>query len=230
MNPMTNLINTNLALKYQNILQQLQGKAKLLAVSKTRTIDEIESLYHLAHRDFGENRVQELAEKAIKLKHLDCIRWHFIGPLQRNKVKSLINIDKLIAIHSVDRFELIDELAKHHPPRNLGLFLQFNTAKEEQKQGFESYTELAQAAKMINQLDCYDLVGLMTMSKLRTQQFESDALDCFKQLKELRDRLVRELNIPKLELSMGMSADFNQALACDTDWVRIGSQLFGQKS
>ncbi len=205
---------------------ELSGtQTKLLVVSKTQSIDDIRTLYQLGHRDFGENRVQELEEKALALSDLSDIRWHLIGHLQSNKVNKLAKISGLVAIHSVDSLELAQKLIhalKAHPTA-VGLFLQVNTSHEEEKSGFESFESLK---SVVDFLAPYKtpvfLQGLMTMGTIRTESPELEARRCFADLAHIRERLAPL----KLELSMGMSGDYLMARDAGSDWVRVGSKIF----
>lgn len=208
----------------KKILSELSGKAKLLAVTKTVTSDTIRELYSLGQRDFGENRVKDLEIKANELKDLTDIRWHFIGNLQRKKVKDLFSIPNLYAIHSIDSQKLIDELIKRQDEltHDLKLFIQVNTSHEEQKSGFENINEITQALTTLSKSAKLKAIGLMTMATIRTQDQEAEALRCFKDLNQLKE----DLGVQSLELSMGMSQDYQIALKVGTDWVRIGSLLY----
>lgn len=214
-------------LRLANLLPELENTS-LLIVSKTRPIEDIKTYYELGHRDFGENRVQELAEKADALKDV-CpeIRWHMIGHLQTNKVNNLFKVPNLFAIHSVDDRELVDKLISaedklEHP---VEIYLQFNTSKEEEKSGFETYTELAECAELVIKCKKLKLAGVMTMGTLRTDNFERDAGRCFQDLNVEKEKLQSEFNI-KLKTSMGMSQDYKIAIREKSDMVRIGTMMF----
>jgi len=209
----------------KNIIQK-----KFIAVSKKHPVDEIEFLYSKGHRDFGENRVEELKLKSDDLsKKCPEIKWHFIGHLQSKKISLLAKVSNLYAIHSIDSIELLYKLVRKNFVNQIRCFLQVNTSKEVEKFGFRNEKNLLQAAKFMQGLksDDFLLQGLMTMSKLRTVNFESDARKCFKKLCEMRDLINNELGL-ELELSMGMSSDFAIALEYGTSWPRIGSKIFGE--
>lgn len=213
---------------YQEKLSSIQSKlghAKLLIVSKTRAESEIEAYYHLGHRDFGENRVQDLLDKARNLeKKCPEIRWHMIGHLQKNKVNQLLSTPKLHAIHSVHDRELLDLLiAKAKSP--LEIFLQFNTSKEDEKSGFMTYFELATATEDVLKQPFVKLAGLMTMGTIRTENFESEARRCFQELQVEKLKLESEFKL-KLQTSMGMSQDYEIALEEGSDWIRLGTMMF----
>lgn len=210
--------------------KSIDGRANLLAVSKRFPASDVKLVYDLGQRDFGENKVQELKDKAIELKDLADIKWHFIGHLQTNKINQLLSVPNLVSIHSVDRMKLLNKLLSQDLDHKLDLFLQFNTSGEDEKSGFEDYQELLEAAKKVFDSSSYNLRGLMTMGKIRSDDFEKDAKACFSKLLGLKEKLEEDLNISKLELSMGMSSDFSHALEYKTSWIRIGTAIFGQRS
>lgn len=215
---------------YNQKLKSIENKLRdtnLLIVSKTRSIEEIKSYYELGQFDFGENRVQELEQKAETLKE-ECprIRWHMIGHLQSNKVNQLFQIPNLHAIHSVHDQALVEKMIKAQDKliKPLKIFLQFNTSKEEAKSGFETYAELRTAAELAK-TSSLTLAGLMTMGTLRTENFQDEAKRCFNQLNELKEQLASEMNL-KLETSMGMSQDYEIAIAEKSNWIRLGTMMF----
>ncbi len=204
------------------------GSAKLLIVSKTRSLEDIQTYYDLGQRDFGENRVQELSDKALALeKSCPEIRWHMIGHLQSNKINQLFKIPHLYAIHSVHDRELLDKLLKAEEKldHEVKIFLQFNTSHEAEKSGFETYTDLKMAAESAVLGKNLKLHGLMTMGTLRTEEFEKEAARCFEDLMVEKNKLEAELGI-KLETSMGMSQDYQIALREGSDWIRLGTMMF----
>jgi pyridoxal phosphate enzyme (YggS family) len=211
-------------------LSKIKSKLKqteLVAVTKNASVEQLLSLYEEGQRDFGENRVQELIRKEEEITV--PVNWHFIGPLQRNKVKKLLKVNNLKYIHSIDSIKLIGELIKQQDEfkgDSLGLFLEFNTSGEEQKHGFRSYEELKEAAeKIINELPKMKLMGLMTIGKIRGEDFKQDAMDSFSTLVALKKRLEQDLNVD-LKLSMGMSKDFEFAIELGSDFIRVGRALF----
>lgn len=216
------------AQKLKSFEAELTPEAHLLVVSKTRSIDEIQAYYNLGQRDFGENRVQELEEKAIALQDT-CpqIRWHFIGNLQSNKINQLFEVPQLYAIHSVDDKDLLKKFVKAQGKLagELKVYLQYNTSREDEKAGFEDYDSLKQAALMIANSSRLKLQGLMTMGTLRTEDREREARRCFKELHELATKLGQELQVP-METSMGMSQDYQIALEEHSHWIRLGTVMF----
>ena len=206
------------------------GQAKLLVVSKTRSAEEVRALYQLGQRDFGENRVQDLEEKDALLTDCPELRWHLIGHLQSNKITKLNKLSRLTSIHSIDSFELAEKLAKGLTGHfeGVGLFLQVNTSHEEEKSGFEDYGEVFKTAKSLLELRNVRFQGLMTMGTIRTDAPVQEAHRCFKDLQEMAAKLQKSLDVKKVELSMGMSGDYQVALQHGTDWVRVGSKIFQQ--
>lgn len=204
------------------------GEVSLLIVSKGRSLDDIRIYYELGQRDFGENRVQELSEKALALKDV-CpdIRWHMIGHLQSNKINQLFRIPGLHAIHSVHDQELLDKLIISEPKLDhpLRIYLQVNTSREAEKSGFELYTDLRAAAESLRGASKLLLAGLMTMGTLRTEEFEKEAGRCFQELRIEKEKLEAEFGV-SLQTSMGMSQDYHIALQEKTDWVRLGTMMF----
>lgn len=214
---------SDLKKSYQDVLSSLDPKINLICVSKTKPCQLIEELYHLGHRDFGENKVQELAQKAIDLAHLREIRWHFIGSLQSNKINQLLSVQNLFSIHSVDRMSLLSKILSKDLASDVSLFLQVNTSGEDEKGGFTRLDDLIAAVDLIQNHAHFKFCGFMTIGKIRTDDFEADARSCFQKLVGFKK------NFPKAELSMGMSADYKIAMEYGTDWVRVGSKIFGER-
>lgn len=208
---------------YLSIIAELaQKNITLVAVSKTKPAEEIMTLYQLGHRDFGENYVQELSEKAAALPK--DIRWHFIGHLQSNKVKYIAPFVQLI--HGVDSLKLLKEINKEAAKQNrvIGCLLQVHLASEETKFGLdeaELHQVVAQAAEL--KLNHVRLEGLMGMASF-TQNMEQVRTE-FRTLKKLFDQY-HGFSI----LSMGMSGDYPVAIAEGSTMVRIGSLLFGERA
>jgi pyridoxal phosphate enzyme, YggS family len=217
---------------YESLVEQIRSShAQLVAVSKTKAIDAIMTLYNKGQRDFGENKVQELVQKYKSLPK--DIRWHLIGHLQRNKVKYIVSFVHLI--HSVDSLALMYEINKeairHH--RVVDVLLQIHIAKEETKFGLskEELVEILEAyVSSPSPFSNIRICGLMGMSSLT----EDDDLRRkeFISLKELFDFCKNgffPLSDTFNTLSMGMSDDYNIALACGSNMIRIGSLLFGKR-
>ena len=214
--------------KYQEILKKYE--ARLIAVSKTKPKVDLLQAYESGQRDFGENKVQELADKAESLpKDID---WHMIGHLQRNKVKYIAPFIKLI--HSVDSDRLLKEINKQalKNDRVIDCLLQVYIAKEETKFGF-SEDELKEylLSDAFGELKNIRITGLMGMA---TNTSDEDQIrNEFKQLKTISEQLKNELSsevITLTELSMGMTSDYQIALEEGSTMVRIGSAIFGSRN
>ena len=207
---------------YQKINDELRlSNITLVAVSKTKPIEDILALYNLGQRDFGENYVQELAEKAEKLP--TDVRWHFIGHLQSNKVRSIVPF--IYLIHGVDSLKLLKEINKQAEKykRVIDCLLQVHIAQEETKFGFDE-TELL--GLDLKQFPNVRIKGLMGMASL-TEDINKIRIE-FRSLKTLFEKL--KAQNPELSLlSMGMSADYKIALEEGSNMVRIGSLLFGER-
>jgi PLP dependent protein len=213
--------------KYEEIKKELNGKAILVAVSKTKPVEDIQELYSLGHRDFGENYVQELADKEAVLPK--DIRWHFIGHLQSNKVKYIAPFVHLI--HGVDSENLLKEINKQAEKnkRRIDCLLQVHIAKEETKFGFDEH-ELNQLHGL-QELKKVNIRGLMGMASF------SDDMNLvrseFKNLKQIYDKANAQFSILNSQfsiLSMGMSGDYKIAIEEGSNMVRIGSLLFGERN
>ncbi len=216
--------------QYHKIITELNGKAILVAVSKTKPVEDIQALYDLGHRDFGENYVQELTEK-FELLPKD-INWHFIGHLQSNKVKYIAPFIHLI--HGVDSFGLLKEINKQalKNNRSIACLLQVHIAKEETKFGFDA-NELDNLLNSnfneLNELKNVRICGLMGMASFTEDN--NLIIREFNYLNKWFDKYAA-LQIPNCKLqilSMGMSADYKFALDAGSNMVRIGSLLFGSR-
>lgn len=217
----------NLQKSLQKVNDKIIAPTKLLAVSKRKPLQMIEAAYELGQRDFGENHILELLEKSEKLKHLD-IRWHMIGHIQSNKLNHLLKVKNLFAIHSIDSEKLLKKLLTKNVDSKIGLFLQVNISQEEQKFGFSSKTNFKDMIELINKHPDFFTQGFMGMSAIKTDNFVQDAHKAFRELRDLRNKYNKLLAL-KLQLSMGMSSDFQIAMEYGSDWVRIGSDIFGQR-
>lgn len=217
---------------WRNLVAHLSGKATLVAVSKTKPAADIQALYDLGQRDFGENYVQELAEKQPQLPA--DIRWHFIGHLQSNKVKYIASFVTLI--HAVDSFDLLKEINKQAAKHNrvIDVLLQLHIADEDTKHGLDEnkILELLQYYEaQKNSLPHVRITGLMGMATF-TEDMDQVKAE-FERLHNffvyLKDTVFVQDPAFK-ELSMGMSGDYQTALACGSTMVRIGSMLFGARA
>lgn len=211
---------------YQTLNAELKSKATLVAVSKTKPIEDIQALYDLGQRDFGENYVQELADKQLHLPK--DIRWHFIGHLQSNKVKFIAPFVHLI--HGVDSLSLLKEINKQAEKVNriIDCLLQVHIAGEETKFGFDE-NELA-ALQDLADLKHINIIGLMGMASF--SENKELVRQEFKNLKRIfdSDSLRAVIHHTPSTLSMGMSGDYQVAIEEGSNMVRIGSLLFGERN
>ena len=196
-------------------------KINLLAVSKGHNETLIRSLADLGQIDFGESRLQEALLKMENLRDLTKIRWHFVGKLQKNKVRGVVRAFDVI--HSVDSLDLAERISRiaREEDKEMKIFLQVKLRKDDSKGGFET-VELFNAIKIINTLPSLDLAGLMTITPFSLVSEERKEL--FVECRELANKLGLE------DCSMGMSSDWQEAVDAGATWIRIGSLLFGERS
>ncbi len=207
-------------------VQTASRKAVLVAVSKTRPVTEIEQAYQSGQRDFGENYVQELIEKQKQLPA--DIHWHFIGHLQRNKVKFIAPF--VFLIHGVDSLNLLKEINKQALLHNriIPCLLQVHIAEEESKFGFDaSGVELLLASEDVRAMKNIKLCGLMGMAT--NTENEEQVRREFHSLGTLFKALQQPYPDFKI-LSMGMTTDYRIALEEGSTMVRIGSAIFGERT
>lgn len=204
---------------YEQIVSELQG-SKLIVVSKYRTLQQLQYFYDKGHRDFAENRVQELLVKYESMPK--DIHWHMIGHLQSNKVKYIVPFISMI--HSVDSISLLNKIEQEAKKVNrvIDVCLQFNLALEESKSGF-LLSDWEDVMKHSQQLDYVRVCGIMVMGPHVDD--ENEIARVFAMAKELLDTIQK--NYPSVqELSMGMSDDYKIALKNGSTMIRVGSILF----
>ena len=213
-----NLINVQKSIKSKLIdLKQNSRIPKIIAVSKTFKIDHIIPLINHGHLDFGENKVQEAIEKwtDIKIKN-NKIKLHLVGKLQTNKVKFALKLFDFI--HSLDSEKLAKKIAEEQIKQNLKpkIFIQINIGNELKKSGIlkENLTEFYNFSKKLG----LDIVGTMCLPP-----FEEDSSKYFSEMNKLNQKL----NLS--EISMGMSSDYLNAIEFKSTYLRIGSNIFGQR-
>jgi hypothetical protein len=201
-----------------------ESEVTLIAVTKTFPADRVREAFDAGQRDVGENRLQE-AESKIPLLPA-ALRWHYIGQLQRNKVRKVLPLFAMI--HSIDSLRLAQYT--NEVARELGLFprvfLQINLAGEESKAGF-SIEELRASWESLLSLDRLEIVGLMTVPPAVDDA--ENSRPWFAALRALRDDLAHQTNTPLPYLSMGMSGDYEVAIEEGATHVRIGSAVFGRR-
>lgn len=218
---------SNLAERYARVKAGIPHGVTLVAVSKKRTAKEIQALYDLGHREFGENYAQELRAKQPVLPA--DIRWHFIGHLQRSNAKYIVPIAHLI--HGVDGAVLLDEIDKRAAARGEAaeVLLQIHIAREETKHGLSPDEARIVAVEIAaGRWPSVHIRGLMGMAT-NTQdqaQVKAEFLGLANLHRELKQRLGTEFDI----LSMGMSSDLESALASGSNLVRVGTAIFGERS
>lgn len=224
---------------YDGILNQVnsasQGRpVRLVAVSKLKPASDIQTLYDHGVRHFGENYVQELITKARELPK--DIKWHFIGGLQTGKCKDLArHIDNLYAVEAIDatkKCKKLDTIRAEVNGAPINIYLQINTSGEEQKSGYSStdLKELYESVEFLLSENCktLKLSGLMTIGSFSESTSEGEENKDFKVLVDLKKHLDEKFLL-NLELSMGMSNDYIQAIHQGSSSVRVGTSIFGAR-
>lgn len=209
-----------------SIKNNLPEQVTLVAVSKTKPIPDLMEAYEAGQRIFGENKIQEMAEKWEQMPK--DIQWHMIGHVQTNKVKFMAPFVSLI--HGVDSFKLLKEINKQAAKndRVIDCLLQMHIAEEETKFGLdEEELDSLLASSEFQELKNIRIIGLMGMSTFTDNQNQVEKE--FMHLKSIFDRLqlLKAANCQLSTLSMGMSGDYKLAIACGSTMVRIGSSIFG---
>ena len=215
--------NIQIACKKAN---RKREEVTLIAVSKTKPIEMLQTIYDEEIRDFGENKVQEMCDKMEVLPK--DIRWHMFGHLQTNKVKYIVGKTKLI--HSVDSIKLANEIQKQAVKQDVivPILIEVNIANEETKFGITK-EETIEMVKAIANLDHIRIMGLMTIAP-----FVSDPEDnrlYFRSIKQLSVDINNQNidNVSKDVLSMGMSGDYMVAIEEGATMVRVGTGIFGER-
>ena len=224
------MIAENLERLKERIILQCESSSrnineiKLVAVSKYFGLDAISEANNLGITDFGENKAQELRDKYQLLGNK--VNWHFIGTLQKNKVKYVVKAATLI--HSVDTLSLADEINKQSEKLDKvqNILLEIKTSSEETKSGLEKEEQILKLATHCNSLNYVTLKGLMTMAPFTNE--ERLIRNSFSELRKLKDKLNQQgFNLS--ELSMGMTNDFEIAIDEGATILRIGSAIFGSR-
>jgi PLP dependent protein len=214
---------------FEFIRSTIPENVNLVAVSKTKPVEDILDLYNFGHKDFGENKAQEILAKQ---PHLPTdIRWHFIGHLQTNKVKYITSFISMI--HSIDSFKLLNEVNNQAAKRSrtIDCLLQFNIATEETKFGldFEEASQILNSSEftVLNNIRICGVMGMATFTENKDLVRNE-----FKKLKTIFNKLKQSFFDEKeyfKEISMGMSDDYKIAIEEGSTIVRIGSALFGNR-
>ena len=207
--------------KFHNISNALKSHQKLIAVSKGQDIDKIKQLYDIGHRDFGENFLQELKEKKDMLPK--DITWHFLGNIQSNKVKEIVACSDLV--HSVSRLKVLDKISRIDAKKNIEILLQLKLGEEQTKSGF-SEIEIYEIMEQ-NQFKNITIKGLMVIGEGRIEEEKLKAQ--FLQANNVFNKM-KTMKKDVEYLSMGMSNDYELALAYGSNMVRIGTSIFGART
>lgn len=217
---------------FQKIHRELQPyQSRLVAVSKTKPVEDIQAFYNAGQKMFGENYVQELVQKQPALPQ--DIQWHFIGHLQSNKVKYIAPFIKMI--QSVDNLRLLKEINKQaaKQPRIIDCLLQMHVAKEETKFGLDENELMALLKETMSHPENFQHVRLCGLMGMATNTNDETIIRKeFRQIKELQEKIKNSFSdqFPYFEeISMGMSSDYKIALEEGSTLIRIGSLLFGSR-
>ena len=206
---------------YLKIKNQIPSNVNILAVSKGFKSQEIKTIQNIGQNDFGESKFQEAFEKQLILKDLKQIKWHFIGRIQSNKIRKIVQNFKYI--HSVDSFEKLQKISSisYEEKKNPFIMLQVKLSDDPSKGGFKPEL-LISKWREIQELKNITLKGLMTINPRGLSSKENSKL--FKKCRSLAD----SLQLP--DCSMGMSGDWEEAIDSGSTWLRLGSLIFGDRS
>ena len=218
------IIRMEIGKNITSLLEKLPATVELVAVSKTKSNEEILEAYNAGQRKFGENKIQDMTRKYEILPK--DIQWHMIGHVQSNKVKYMAPYVSLI--HGVDSLKLLKEINKQAQKNNriIDCLLQIHIATEESKYGL-SVQESQQAIKIAKELPHLRIKGLMGMATFTDDQKQIERE--FAGLKSLYDQFIQQ-KIPLKVLSMGMSGDFLIAIEQGSNMIRVGSKIFGPRN
>ena len=194
---------------------------KIVASSKYVGSDEIKKMYEIGHRCFGENRVQDLEQKSNDLEELP-IEWHYIGRIQTNKINKLLDLNPFL-IHSVESLEMANEIDKRAKVKGMSLdcLLQINSANEHSKAGCKSDEAIDIYHQIQSECENINLLGVMSIGAHSDD--EKLIKDSFEKTYKIFDKLKKD---GAKYCSMGMSGDFELAIECGSNMIRVGSELF----
>ena len=222
---MGKFIHTNFFVKvdpanYLDIKEKIPSNVNIIAVSKGFASQEIKTIFDLGQNDFGESKFQEAFEKQLCLKDFKQIKWHFIGRIQSNKIRKIVQNFKYI--HSVDSFEKLQKISNisFEEKKNPLIMLQVKFSDDPNKGGFNP-DFLVSKWREIQELKNITLTGLMTINPKGISSKES--LELFKKCRSLADSLQLQ------DCSMGMSGDWEEAIEAGSNWLRLGSIIFGDR-
>ena len=204
---------------FKKVKDSLPSDVDLLAVSKGHAQESIRKIYSYGQLDFGESRLQEAIPKKNDLNDLSDLRWHFVGTLQKNKVRGVIK--EFDFIHSVDSLPLLERISRisQEEQKTPNIFLQIKFRDDPKKGGFLNQDLLENWPKIIS-LNNINLIGLMTIPPIALNSFQRKDVFC-----ECRN-LANHLGLK--DCSMGMSNDWKDATESGATWIRLGSLLFGK--
>jgi pyridoxal phosphate enzyme (YggS family) len=207
--------------EYARVKVSAHHIVKIVAISKYSTSDEIEKLYKIGQRAFGENKVQDLKAKSKELDELP-LEWHFVGNLQKNKINNLLDIHPSL-FQSLDSLDLAYELQKKLKARDMSLdcLIQINSAKEDTKHGFMPESAKQAYEKIATECPNINLKGVMSIGA------HTDDKELVKKSFETTYDIYKSLDGAKI-CSMGMSGDFELAIECGSNMVRLGSIVFNK--
>ena len=205
---------------YLKIKDKIPSNVKILAVSKGFKSQEIKTIQNIGQNDFGESKFQEALEKQLILKDFKQIKWHFIGRIQSNKIKKIVQ--NFQYIHSVDTFEKLQKISdiSFEEKKNPLIMLQVKLSEDPTKGGFNPEL-LMLKWREIKELKNITLTGLMTINPKGLSSKENSEL--FRKCRSLAD----SLQLP--DCSMGMSGDWEEAVDAGSTWLRLGSLIFGDR-
>jgi len=211
-------VNTS---NYLEIKNRVPSNVNILAVSKGFKSQEIKTIHNLGQNDFGESKFQEAFDKKLNLKDIKQIKWHFIGRLQSNKIRKIVQNFKYI--HSVDSFEKLLKIShiSYEEKKTPLIMLQVKFCDDPTKGGFNPELLISKWEE-IQELKNIKLTGLMTINPRGLNSKENSIL--FKKCRYLAD----SLKLP--DCSMGMSGDWEEAIEAGSTWLRLGSLIFGERS
>jgi PLP dependent protein len=212
--------------KIASIRQEIPQNVELIAITKQVSTEAMREAYEAGIRNFGENRLQEALSKQEQLKDLTDVNWHFIGHIQKNKAKKII--ENFAWIHSVDSLSLAQRMSRLAAELDLmpKVFLQVKVLSDPNKYGWE-VSNLLEDLGLLNQFEQLNIKGLMTILPWGLSSIE--ALNAFAKVAEL-STTIRQKNyshLPMTELSMGMSGDYKLAVQAGATKIRLGRIIFG---
>ena len=201
-------------------------KVNIVAVTKTFSFSAIESAHKNKIYNIGENKIQELEKKTQEKQSLKNLKIHFIGKLQKNKIKKAVKLCDYI--HSADSIKTIDRINQQAKKieKKQKIYLQINTGKDEKKQGFLP-KETEEACQTISKYKNISIEGIMTILPQKITEKKTNEL--YAQTKKIQKKIQRKYFKKCKKLSMGMSADYKAALVCGATEIRIGTKLYGPR-